>query len=209
MLYTVPLQIAGKNLGGSKDITSCLLLRVFHICVGGVLQTCLYTSDLYYWNTCGSIIMQQESCKFESEIHTLSIHHLLCRVYTALLINFKLNFVCCVTQLLCMPTSAQTQYGSVGVERGQGGAKGPLEFKLFSKNGCFLSFEWEKTNFTTFSSLENPPSAPHWKKSFQPPMYGSKNNKTDSTQQDFEKDCLDGRHICKLVLMSCKKIIWC
>ena len=27
----------------------------------------------------------------------------------------------------------------------------PLYFENFSKNGCFLTFEWEKTSFTTFS----------------------------------------------------------
>jgi len=25
-----------------------------------------------------------------------------------------------------------------------------VDFENFSKKGCFLSFEWEKTNFTTF-----------------------------------------------------------
>jgi len=32
---------------------------------------------------------------------------------------------------------------------------GPLHFEIFGKKGCFLSFEWEKSNFTT--------SAPPWK----------------------------------------------
>jgi len=32
------------------------------------------------------------------------------------------------------------------------GGKGPLDFEIFSKKGSFLSYEWEKTNFTTFSS---------------------------------------------------------
>ena len=32
---------------------------------------------------------------------------------------------------------------SMGVGRGQ-------EFEKFCKKGCFLSFEWQKTNFTTF-----------------------------------------------------------
>jgi len=47
-----------------------------------------------------------------------------------------------------------------------------MDFKSFSKKGWFLSFEWEKTNFTTFGFLiENVwknPLVPHpWKKSFQ------------------------------------------
>jgi len=31
----------------------------------------------------------------------------------------------------------------MGVGRGQGGLA-PLDFDIFSKEGCFLSFEWEK-----------------------------------------------------------------
>jgi len=36
------------------------------------------------------------------------------------------------------------------VGKGGAGGKGPLDFENFSKKGCFLSFEWEKTNFITF-----------------------------------------------------------
>jgi len=35
-------------------------------------------------------------------------------------------------------------------ERGCRGSLDPLDFENFSKKGCFLSFEWEKTNFTSF-----------------------------------------------------------
>jgi len=39
-----------------------------------------------------------------------------------------------------------------------------VNFENFSKKGCFLSFEWEKTNFTTFGPpgkiLEKSPGAP-------------------------------------------------
>jgi len=28
----------------------------------------------------------------------------------------------------------------------------PLDFENFSKKGCFLNFEWEKTNSTTFDT---------------------------------------------------------
>jgi len=57
-------------------------------------------------------------------------------------------------------------------KRGQRGPWPPLYFEIFSKKGCFLSFEWEKTNFTTFGhSLDkiwkNPLVAPPWKKSFR------------------------------------------
>jgi len=46
---------------------------------------------------------------------------------------------------------------SMGVGRGRPGrALVPLDFEIFSKKGCFLSFEWEKSNFTTFG--------PPWKK---------------------------------------------
>jgi len=30
----------------------------------------------------------------------------------------------------------------------------PLQFVNFSKKGCFLGFEWEKTNFTNFGPVE-------------------------------------------------------
>jgi len=36
----------------------------------------------------------------------------------------------------------------MGVGRGAGGL-GPPVFESFRKKGCFLSFVWEKTNFTT------------------------------------------------------------
>jgi len=36
----------------------------------------------------------------------------------------------------------------MGVGRGEG--KAPLDFEIFSKKSYFFSFEWEKTNFTTF-----------------------------------------------------------
>ena len=50
---------------------------------------------------------------------------------------------------------------------GRGGAGGPfllLDFRNFRKKG-FLSFEWEKTDFTKFDPLEKSPSAPAWKNS--------------------------------------------
>ena len=37
-----------------------------------------------------------------------------------------------------------------GRRKGRQGGLGPLDFENFTKKGCFLSFEWEKTNFTTF-----------------------------------------------------------
>ena len=57
--------------------------------------------------------------------------------------------------------------------RRKGGAS-PLDFENISKIGCFLSFEWEKTNFTTFGPppgkiLEKSPGGPPWKKYFRRP----------------------------------------
>jgi len=53
---------------------------------------------------------------------------------------------------------------TMGVGRGAVGAKAPPWILKFSaKKGCFISFEWEKTNFTTFG--------PTWKKSFRRPCY--------------------------------------
>jgi len=42
---------------------------------------------------------------------------------------------------------------------GRGGARAPWVLKISAKKGCFLSFEWEKTNFTTFA----PPLEKFWK----------------------------------------------
>jgi len=44
---------------------------------------------------------------------------------------------------------------------GQGGFAPFLDFEIFRQEGCFLSFEREKTNSTTF--------APPWKESFRRP----------------------------------------
>jgi len=55
----------------------------------------------------------------------------------------------------------------MGVGRGKRGGLAPLDFGNFSKKCCFLSFEWEKTNFTTFGPptkiLEKSLSAPSGK----------------------------------------------
>jgi len=51
----------------------------------------------------------------------------------------------------------------MGVGRGAGG-HAPSVFENFSKKGCFLSFDWEKLNFTPSGpprkTLEKSPSAP-------------------------------------------------
>jgi len=39
-----------------------------------------------------------------------------------------------------------------GHGRQKGGLGHPLDFEIFSKKGYFLSFEMEKSNFTTFGS---------------------------------------------------------
>ena len=48
-------------------------------------------------------------------------------------------------------------------EGGRGGLA-PLDFENISKKGCFLSFELEKPNFTTFGPLEK-----LWKNPLVPP----------------------------------------
>jgi len=53
----------------------------------------------------------------------------------------------------------------MGVGRkGQGGSRPSVDFEIFSKKDCFLSFEWEKSNFTTLvppeKFRENPLMAP-------------------------------------------------
>jgi len=46
----------------------------------------------------------------------------------------------------------------------------PLDFENFSKKGCFLNFEWEKPNFTTFAppgkNLEKSPCTSSGKNPF-------------------------------------------
>ena len=54
----------------------------------------------------------------------------------------------------------------------------PLDFEIFNKEGCFLSFEWEIANFTTYGHpLEKfrkyPLVALPWKKSFRRPLLGA------------------------------------
>jgi len=39
------------------------------------------------------------------------------------------------------------------VRRGAGSGLALLDFETFCKKGCFLSFQWEKINFTTFGPL--------------------------------------------------------
>jgi len=52
----------------------------------------------------------------------------------------------------------------MGVGRGQGGQGSPRIFKILATEGCFFSFEWKISNFTTFAFLEkcckNPLLAP-------------------------------------------------
>jgi len=43
--------------------------------------------------------------------------------------------------------------------------RGALDFGNISKKGCFLSFEWEKTNFTIFG----PPLEKLWKNYLEAP----------------------------------------
>jgi len=48
------------------------------------------------------------------------------------------------------------------------GRLAPLDFEIFSKKGCFLSFERQKSNFTTFGPpleelRKNPLVVPYWK----------------------------------------------
>jgi len=45
------------------------------------------------------------------------------------------------------------------IGRGTGYSLGPPGFEHFSKKGCFLSFEWEKSNFITLA----PPLKKLWK----------------------------------------------
>jgi len=53
----------------------------------------------------------------------------------------------------------------MGVGRG-GRGLGPLDLKISTKKGCFLSLEWEKTNFTTSGY----PLEKFWKNPLVPPL---------------------------------------
>jgi len=44
---------------------------------------------------------------------------------------------------------------------GAGGTRPPWILKISAKKGCFLSFEWEKTNFTAFGPPGKDPSDAH------------------------------------------------
>jgi len=46
--------------------------------------------------------------------------------------------------------SLYSEASAMGVGTGDRGALSPLDFENFSKKGCFLSVECEKTNFSTF-----------------------------------------------------------
>ena len=55
----------------------------------------------------------------------------------------------------------------MGVGRGRAVVTlAPLDFKNFSTKGCFLSFQWEKTNFTTFGT----PIEKFWKNTLVAPL---------------------------------------
>jgi len=59
----------------------------------------------------------------------------------------------------------------MGVGKGGRGAKAPLDFEIFCKKGCFLGFQWEKTNFTTFAPpFEKFPSDLPLEKNLPTPM---------------------------------------
>ena len=73
------------------------------------------------------------------------------------------------------PRRDQARSEIMGVGRGGGrGGQGHLDIKIFSKKVWFLSFEWEKKNFTTFGSplekfWKNPLAAHTWKRSLRRP----------------------------------------
>jgi len=48
------------------------------------------------------------------------------------------------------PNKEQWHITKHGRRKGAVGCQSPLEFETFSKKGCFLSFEWEKTNLNSF-----------------------------------------------------------
>jgi len=65
-------------------------------------------------------------------------------------------------------------YSGMGVGK-RAGAWPPWILKFSAKKGCFLSFEWEKSNFTTFGSpLKNLGKIHEWpplEKILPTPMY--------------------------------------
>jgi len=73
-----------------------------------------------------------------------------------------------------LPANLGVRVDCIGVGRGAGG-QDPLNLDIFRKKRLFSSFEWEKTNFTTFCSpLEKfwkNPLLPTWKKSFKRPWF--------------------------------------
>jgi len=68
-----------------------------------------------------------------------------------LVVNKLLNLV--MKDFQGMGTLIRRMHFEAWASEAEYGGVAPLDFKNFSKTGCFLSFEWEKTNFTTFGQL--------------------------------------------------------
>jgi len=58
----------------------------------------------------------------------------------------------------------------MGVGRGGRGTLDPLDLENLSKTGCFLNFDWEKANFTTFGPPWKNPSCTPLEKIFLTPI---------------------------------------
>ena len=63
-------------------------------------------------------------------------------------------------ELSCVMKTSFGPSTNMGVGRG---GNGPLDFEILSKKSCFLNFEWEKANLTTFHHWKNPLVAPSGK----------------------------------------------
>ena len=82
-----------------------------------------------------------------------------------------------VTKPVCLYVTNQLQLFHANlVSVWKGGQGLPRILKISAKKGCFLSFEWDKPNFTTLlpphprKILENLPRGTSWKKNLPTPM---------------------------------------
>ena len=88
-----------------------------------------------------------------------------------------------------------------------GVGKNPLDFENFSKKGCFLSFEWEKSNFITFSPplekvLKNPLIVPPREKYPSDAHVQDEGSLGSSTLKAFQNKCQVACFVCYVIVVK-------
>jgi len=97
----------------------------------------------------------------------------------------------CYVEVLMDIIAALRNYQAWASERG---ALPPWILKISAKKGCFLNFEWEKTNFTTFGP---------WKKILPTPMPARQAETTSCIQsRAVATKCTNHIRKCLLLLLT-------